>query len=359
MESVAVNPDFWKGKRILLTGHTGFKGGWLAIWLQRLGTELVGYALPPPTTPNLFEVASVAEGMVSVIGDVRDFTRLREVITLHNPEIVVHMAAQSLVRPSYEDPVATYATNVMGTVHVLEAVRRIGTVRVVLVVTSDKCYSNREWLWSYREEDALGGHDPYSNSKACAELVTSAFRDSFFCSSASGQDIAVASARAGNVIGGGDWARDRLIPDIFRAVESGKPVILRNPMAVRPWQHVLEPLSGYLLLAERLWRDGNTHSDAWNFGPSDDDAKPVSWVAEELLRRWHVNPGWRIDDTKQAHESQSLKLDCAKARVRLGWAPRTNLSVALDWVAQWHRAHHERQDMRDVTQAQIAAFTAL
>jgi CDP-glucose 4,6-dehydratase len=356
---VDVNPDFWKGKKVLLTGHTGFKGGWLAIWLQHLGAELVGYSLPPPTTPSLFEVASVAEGMVSILGDVRDLAQLRDVMARLHPEIVVHMAAQSLVRPSYEDPVTTYATNVVGTVHVLEAVRRTGGVRVVLVVTSDKCYRSREWGWSYREDDALGGHDPYSNSKACAELVTSAFRDSFFTSVRGIPDTAVASARAGNVIGGGDWAADRLIPDIFRAIEGGKPVVLRNPKAIRPWQHVLEPLSGYLLLTERLWRDGKEHSEAWNFGPSDDDAKPVAWVAEELLRRWRANTVWRADEAEQPHESQSLKVDCTKARARLGWAPRTDLSLALDWVAEWHRAHHERREMRDVTQAQIAAFTAL
>jgi len=359
VESLVVSPDFWKGKRVLLTGHTGFKGSWLALWLRRLETQLVGYSLPAPTTPSLFECAAVSERMVSVLGDVRDFPRLKEVMALHNPEIVVHMAAQSLVRPSYDDPITTYATNVMGTTHILEAARRTSGVRVVLVVTSDKCYRNQEWPWSYRENDALGGRDPYSSSKACAELVTSAFWDSFFASAQEGQGTGVACARAGNVIGGGDWAAERLVPDIMRAIENGGPVVLRNPNAIRPWQHVLEPLSGYLLLAEKLWCDGPAYSEAWNFGPRDSDAKPVSWLAEELLRRWRADLSWKADGTEQPHESQFLKLDCSKAHARLNWAPRTDLSLALDWVVEWHKAYRDRRDMREVTQAQIAAFMAL
>jgi CDP-glucose 4,6-dehydratase len=277
-----VSPDFWRGKRVLITGHTGFKGGWLSLWLQSLGAELQGLALAPPTTPSLFVKAMVGAGMASAIGDIRDYETVHACMAAFKPEIVIHMAAQPLVRLSYTEPVATYATNVMGTVHVLEAARHAGSVRAVVNVTTDKCYENREWVWGYREDEPMGGYDPYSNSKGCSELITSAYRRSFFQHSG----IALGSARAGNVIGGGDWAADRLVPDILRAFERGEPVVIRNPTATRPWQHVLEPLSGYLALAEQLFQHGQAFAEAWNFGPRDEDARPVGWIVKKMADLW-------------------------------------------------------------------------
>lgn len=351
MENLVAQPSFWQGKRVLITGHTGFKGSWLALWLKILGAEVAGYALAPPTNPNLFDAARVVDGMASIIADIRDQERLNSVVAQYRPEIVFHLAAQALVRPSYEDPVGTYAANVMGTVNLLEAVRRNGCVRAVVSVTSDKCYENREWLWPYRENDPLGGHDPYSSSKACAELVTAAYRNSFFA-----QGPALASARAGNVIGGGDWARDRLVPDIMRAFLAGQPVVVRNSGAIRPWQHVLEPLNGYLLLAERLWQEGQAFAEAWNFGPLAEDARPVSWIVEQLSAGWGEGAGWDHDRTVQPHEAGTLKLDSSKARARLGWRPKLALAGALDWVAAWYKAHGQGQDMRRVTELQIAEY---
>lgn len=279
--------NFWEGKRVLLTGHTGFKGGWLSLWLQSLGANVTGYALLPPTQPSLYEVARVGDGMYSHIADIRDLDRLVAVMRETRPEIVIHMAAQPLVRYSYVNPVETYATNVMGTVNLLEAVRQVGGVRVVVNVTSDKCYENREWIWGYREHDPMGGYDPYSSSKGCAELVAAAYRNSFFNPEAFGtHGVALASVRAGNVIGGGDWAEDRLIPDFMRAIMAGRAVVIRSPHAIRPWQHVLEPLSGYLLLAQHLWTDGPAFAEGWNFGPVDEDAKPVEWIVEQLTGLW-------------------------------------------------------------------------
>ena len=276
-----IDADFWRGRRVFLTGHTGFKGGWLALWLQRLGADVTGYALDPPTTPSLFAVARVGAGMRSIINDIRDAETLAQAMREAQPEIVIHMAAQPLVRYSYQAPVETYATNVMGTVHLLEAVRQTDSVRAVVNVTSDKCYENREWVWGYRENEPMGGYDPYSNSKGCAELVTAAYRNSYFNPAQYSQHgVALASARAGNVIGGGDWAEDRLIPDILRAIAAGEAVNIRSPHAIRPWQHVLEPLSGYLLLAQRLIEDGPAHAEGWNFGPSEEDARPVQWIVE-------------------------------------------------------------------------------
>ncbi|RYY17500.1 MAG: CDP-glucose 4,6-dehydratase [Alphaproteobacteria bacterium] len=313
-----VNPTFWSGKRVFLTGHTGFKGSWLSLWLQAMGADLTGFALAPPTDPSLFQAADVAQGMTSIIGDIRDAGALAHALVTASPEIVIHMAAQPLVRASYDDPVGTYATNVMGTVHVLEAVRRAPGVRACVVVTTDKCYENREWVWGYREDEAMGGYDPYSNSKGCAELVTSAYRRSFFGESGT----ATASARAGNVIGGGDWAVDRLIPDILRAVVAGEPVVIRNPHSIRPWQHVLEPLSGYLVLAQSLWTDPTGAAEGWNFGPRDEDARPVQWIVEQLCELWGDGASWVRDERLQPHEANYLKLDISKARARLGWEPR-------------------------------------
>jgi CDP-glucose 4,6-dehydratase len=359
MEEVAlmvtgIDSDFWRGKRVFLTGHTGFKGSWLSLWLRSLGAEIHGLALSPPTTPNLFEEARVQDLMSSTTGDIRSFDTVLDCMSRCSPAVVLHLAAQPLVRRSYADPLETYATNVMGTVHVLEAARRIGTVRAVVIVTTDKCYENREWIWGYREDEPMGGHDPYSNSKACAELVTSAYRRSFFNQAS----IAVASARAGNVIGGGDWATDRLVPDILRAFAAGQPVLVRNPQAIRPWQHVLEPLSGYLVLAQRLYSDGDAVSEAWNFGPSEEDARPVQWIVEHMARQWGGNPTWQGDTKSSPHEANFLKLDISKVRSRLGWHPRWSLETALQQVTSWHQAWLSREDARDLCLRQIGLFSS-
>ncbi len=349
-----MNAEFWKGKKVLITGHTGFKGSWFSLWLQSLGADLVGYSLSPPTSPSLFEEASVAAEMKSIIGDVRDLEKIKIVMQEEQPEIVFHLAAQALVRPSYENPVETYSTNVMGTVNVLEAIRLSSCVKSAVIITSDKCYENREWVWSYRENEAMGGYDPYSNSKGCAELVTSAFRQSFF--NKEGGIASVASARAGNVIGGGDWAEDRLIPDMMRAVAENQPVLIRSPHAIRPWQHVLEPLSGYLLLAEKLYEDGSDWAEGWNFGPNDSDAKPVHWIVDQLTQLWGEDASWVLDEAVHPHEAHYLKLDCSKARLRLGWQPQWSLSYALENIAAWYKAYQNNQDMRDVSLNQIAKF---
>ncbi|MBV9772383.1 MAG: CDP-glucose 4,6-dehydratase [Gemmatimonadetes bacterium] len=351
-----MTPSFWAGKRVLVTGHTGFKGSWLALWLQALGAEVTGYSLAPPSTPSLFQLADVAGGMKSVEGDVRDLERLAATVRSEEPEVVVHMAAQSLVRQSYSDPVETYATNVMGTVHLLEAVRRTPSVRAALVVTSDKCYENREWVWGYRENEPMGGFDPYSNSKGCAELVTSAYRSSFFRPGGSTAATAVASARAGNVIGGGDWAADRLIPDMLRAFLAGEPVRIRNPHAIRPWQHVLEPLAGYLRLAERLCEGGGDYAEGWNFGADDRESRPVSWIVERLTALWGEGARWELDAGEHPHEAHYLKLDCSKARERLGWTPRLPLEAALEWIVEWYRAYRSGDDVRGITEAQISRY---
>jgi CDP-glucose 4,6-dehydratase len=347
-----MTPSFWRGKRVFLTGHTGFKGGWLSLWLQALGAEVHGFALAPDTEPNLFTVANVANGMASsTFGDIRDAAVLAQALRACDPEVVIHMAAQPLVRASYDDPVGTYATNVMGTVHLLEAVRGAAGVRAVVNITTDKCYENREWLWGYREDEPMGGHDPYSSSKGCAELVTSAYRRSFLNSG-----TALASARAGNVIGGGDWAADRLVPDLLKAFEHNEPVVIRNPHATRPWQHVLEPLSGYLQLAERLWNDGQAVAEGWNFGPADDDAQPVGWIVERMAALWGDGRSWRLDASPQPHEAQMLKLDCSKARQRLGWTPRWRLADTLARIVHWHQAWLAGADMRAHCLQEIAEY---
>ncbi len=360
VEGVVMNPSFWRGKKVFITGHTGFKGGWLSIWLQQLGSDVTGYALQPSTSPSLFEVAQVAKGMTSVIGDIRDSVLLTNTVRQVAPDIVIHMAAQPLVRRSYADPVETYSTNVMGTVHLLEAVRQTPSVRAVVNVTTDKCYENKEWIWGYRESEPMGGFDPYSSSKACAELVTAAYRNSFFNGNTYSQhQLALASARAGNVIGGGDWAEDRLIPDILRAIEAGQSVNIRNPQATRPWQHVLEPLSGYLTLAEKLYVQGPAFAEAFNFGPADEDARPVQWIVEQLTQHWGNCAHWTLDQANHPHEATYLKLDCSKAHSRLDWRPRGNLRIALKEIVSWHKAYVAGSDMRAATQVQIASFQSL
>ena len=347
-----MNPDFWRGKRVFLTGHTGFKGGWLSLWLQSMGAEVHGYALAPPTGTNLFTVAGVGTGMASSeIADIRDAGRLCQAMQAACPEIVFHLAAQPLVRYSYTQPVETYAVNVMGVVHLLEAVRATPGVQAVVNVTTDKCYENREWVWGCRENEALGGFDPYSSSKGCAELETAAYRRSFLEQAG----VALASARAGNVIGGGDWAEDRLIPDFLRAMDAGAPLKIRSPQSTRPWQHVLEPLSGYLTLAERLCTEGMPFAEAWNFGPNDADARPVRWIVERLAEM-RQDVKWQCDETLQPHEAQYLKLDSSKAKDRLGWQPRWRLHDALHKTLEWHQAWRNGADMHALTLAQIAQY---
>jgi CDP-glucose 4,6-dehydratase len=348
-----VDPAFWAGKRVFLTGHTGFKGSWMSLWLQEMGAKLTGFALAPPTTPSLFEEARVAERMTSIIGDIRDAGMLSGSLTEAQPDIVIHMAAQPLVRASYDDPVGTYATNVMGTAHLLEAVRKTPSVRAVCVVTTDKCYENREWAWGYREDEAIGGYDPYSSSKGCAELVVSAYRRSFFAGTGK---AAIASGRAGNVIGGGDWATDRLVPDILRAIAASEPVVIRNPVSIRPWQHVLEPISGYLVLCQSLWSDPTTAATAWNFGPRDDDARPVKWIVERICGLWGTGATWTHDTSAQPHEAHYLKLDISKARAGLGWQPRWALAQALDEIVGWHHAWLSGTDMRVRSLEELARF---
>lgn len=353
MEAVALDAAFWRDRKVLVTGHTGFKGAWLALWLRQLGARVVGYALAPPTRPSLFETARAGEGIVSLTGDVRDLERLAAMVAEHRPEVVFHLAAQALVRESYADPVATYATNVLGTVHLLEALRRAGCARAAVNVTSDKCYENREWIWPYRESDPMGGHDPYSASKGAAELVAAAWRRSFF----DGHGTALlASARAGNVIGGGDWAADRLIPDIVRALIAGRDVDIRSPGSVRPWQHVLDALGGYVLLAGHMLQTGDRRfAEGWNFGPADSDARPVGWIVERMLSAWGRG-GWKRDEAPQVHEAHLLRLDCSKARAALGWRPAWQLETALEKIVTWHQAVDRGEDARTISLNQLEEF---
>ena len=354
LEELVTDRSFWAGKRVFVTGHTGFKGGWLSLWLESMGAEVYGYALPPPTRPSLFEEAKIGQRLADhSIGDVRDAATLRAALERARPEIVFHMAAQSLVRLSYAEPVETYAVNVMGTVNLLEAVRQIGSVAALVNVTTDKCYDNKERLEGYREDEPLGGRDPYSSSKACSELVTAAYRDSFH---AVGSPW-IASGRAGNVIGGGDWAMDRLVPDAFRALDEGEMLRVRHPDAVRPWQHVLEPLSGYLEIAERLAADGKAFATAWNFGPDDADTRPVRWILDRL-QDLMPELRWRVEGPPGVHEANSLRLDSARARAELGWRPRWPLTMALQMSVDWHRAWRAGRDMGAICLEQIADYEA-
>ena len=357
MEKMAVTKAFWQGKKVFLTGHTGFKGSWLALWLQDMGAEVTGYSLPAPTEPSLFLLAKVADNMSHTIGDIRDAQNLKRAIGEVKPEIVMHLAAQPLVRYSYREPVETYETNVMGTLHLLEAIRNVGSVRACVLITTDKCYENREWDWGYREIDPMGGFDPYSSSKGCMELLSASYRNSYFPPHKYNEhQTAIATARAGNVIGGGDWAEDRLIPDMINAFINRQPAIIRNPNATRPWQHVLEPLSGYLELAQKLYEQGMQFAEAWNFGPDLHDAKPVSWIAKELSRLWEENAQWQTDSNEHPHEAHYLKLDCSKAYARLNWRPRWTLQQALANITEWHKAHENGADMHELTLQQIHQY---
>ncbi|WP_244309603.1 CDP-glucose 4,6-dehydratase [Sphingobium fuliginis] len=357
-----VNPSarFWSGKKVLLTGHTGFKGAWLYLWLQSLGAQVHGLSLTPETTPNLSVLSGIAADETgSTLGDIRDKALLDRVMEREQPEIVLHLAAQALVRRSYIDPIESFSTNVIGTLQILDAASRCASVQAVLVVTTDKCYENREWLWPYREDEALGGHDPYSASKACAEIATAAWRSSLIDMPAyqcRQRPLAIATARAGNVFGGGDWAVDRLVPDFFRTLAAGQELIIRNPAARRPWQHVLEPLAGYLLLAEHLW-DGNAQ-EAWNFGPPMDDVRPVSYIVDRLFGVENGNRKWRLADGHQPHEANFLALDASKARAQLKWRPRLPLAEALDWTHDWYLRQARNENATELTLEQIARYTA-
>jgi CDP-glucose 4,6-dehydratase len=349
--------SFWHGRRVLVTGHTGFKGSWLSLWLEELGAIVCGVALIPPTDPSLFDEARVAQGIRSEIADILNLERLKSIVREFRPEVVFHLAAQALVRDSYDDPVGTYATNVIGTVNLLESARGCDSIRAIVVVTSDKCYKNEEWVWPYRESDQLGGYDPYSNSKACAELVVSSYRNSFFPPAQYKQHgVALASARAGNVIGGGDWAKDRLIPDIMRAFAAKETVKIRRPDAVRPWQHVLEPLSGYLSLAEKLFTGGVEFGSEWNFGPENTDAQTVRWIVERLAEEWGEDGRWRVDTNESPHEAQTLKLDWSKAANALDWRPILPLATALRLTAEWYRRRSLNEDPRALTLEQLRFY---
>jgi CDP-glucose 4,6-dehydratase len=351
-----MSPGWWQDRSVFVTGHTGFKGAWMCMLLHRLGARVFGFSTPAPTDPSLFELARLNEIVSTTTGDVRDLESVRSALKKSGAQVVLHMAAQPLVRESYRDPVGTYGINVMGTVNLLEAVRLAGDqVRSVVVVTTDKCYQNKEWIWGYREDEPMGGHDPYSSSKGCAELVTAAYRDSYFAKT----KTAVASARAGNVIGGGDWAADRLIPDMIKAFGMNKPVIIRNPNSIRPWQLVLEPLVGYLCLAEKLVEEGQSFAEPFNFGPRESDARPVEWIVNRLVAHWGSGAHWQLADGEQPHEAYYLKLDASKAHARLNWSPRTELSTALDWIVDWYKAQRTGQDAREISERQIDAFLAL
>jgi CDP-glucose 4,6-dehydratase len=353
-----VNP--WQGRRVFLTGHTGFKGSWLALWLAKKGALVRGFALEPDTEPNLFTAACVASFIEDERGDIRDHAALQASLTTFAPEVVFHLAAQPLVRRSYADPLGTYAINVMGTAHVLEAVRKCSSVRAVVCVTTDKCYQNQEWVWPYRETDPLGGHDPYASSKACAEIVSAAYRSSFFpIDRIFEHKVALATARAGNVIGGGDWSEDRLIPDLIGGFQAGKPVLIRNPKAIRPWQHVLDPLHGYMMLAEQLMRGQAQFSSAFNFGPAEEDSWPVERIAKGVAAIWGAGASWVSGADAGVHEARTLRIDASKARAELGWRPRLGIEAALKWTLDWYKSWEAGAYMRDETRAQIEAFESL
>jgi len=344
------DPRFWKNKKVFITGHTGFKGAWLCLWLNLMGAKISGYALRPPTRPSLFDLCGVDEIVSSHTADIRNFRALRSALISEKPEIVIHMAAQPLVRESYSDPVGTYTTNVIGTVNLLEAVRSCGGVKALVNVTTDKCYENKESSRGYREADPLGGFDPYSSSKACSELVTAAYRSSFL-----GDKMSVATARAGNTIGGGDWGADRLVPDLIKALMKSRKLLIRSPRSVRPWQHVLEPLSGYLLLSERLYEDGAKYAEAWNFGPDHKDARNVEWIVKRLISKLG-GVSYAVDRSKQPHETSYLSLDASKAKKRLGWRPVWDVETAIDMVVDWTNAYKAGKDVKKVCLDQIKTY---
>ncbi len=356
MEDLVTNFS-WGGRRVFLTGHTGFKGGWLALWLTEAGATVRGYSLDPYTTPNFFTAARLADRVEDIRGDIRDAAKLDAAMREFAPEMVFHLAAQPLVRLSYADPIGTYETNVLGTAKVLDAVRRVPSVRAVVSVTTDKCYENKEWIWPYRETDPMGGYDPYSSSKACAEIVSAAFRQSYFpVDHLADHKVAIATGRAGNVIGGGDWSTDRLIPDLIRGFVAGEPARIRRPRAVRPWQHVLEPVWGYMSLAAKLLTHDPRFASPYNFGPTEDDAKPVGWIVERMVAQWGGTASWVLDEDPSPHEANYLKLDASKARADLDWKPRLHLDQAIDWLIAWHKAHEAGEDMQAYTLRQIAAY---
>jgi len=349
---MGINSNFWNGRSVFLTGHTGFKGGWLALWLSIMGAKVFGYSLNMKTSPNFFKETNLKERLVSsTIGDIQDLSTLTSAILLAKPSVIFHLAAQPLVRQSYQEPLETFKTNVIGTVNLLEAAKKIDTIKAIVNITTDKCYENKEQSKPYHESDKLGGYDPYSSSKACAELVSAAYRNSFFKES----ELKIATVRAGNVIGGGDWAPNRLIPDLLRSIDSGKKLFIRSPNSVRPWQHVLEPLSGYLLLAEKLLTEGNNYGEAWNFGPQENSSKSVSWVIDYLAQKI-PNLQWDIDKNIYPHEANLLLLDSSKARIGLNWKPKWSLETALDKIVEWHIAWKEKKSMFDISISQIKSY---
>lgn len=352
-----MNKEFWQGKKVFITGHTGFKGGWLTAWLKLLGASVTGYSLEPQKKPNLFELASIGEGIYSVIGNILDASRLYECMKSQRPDIVLHLAAQPLVHYSYQNPVETYSVNVIGTANVLEAIRSIDSVRAVVVVTSDKCYENREWVWGYREQDAMGGYDPYSSSKGCTELVAASYRRSYFnVNQFDKHRVALATVRAGNVIGGGDWADARLVPDLVRSFIKREVTQIRNPSACRPWQHVLDVLYGYLMLTEKLWDSGVDFAEAWNFGPSEENIKSVGWVADRAVEIWGEGVKWSLGDNQFNHEAKILKLDCNKSRALLGWSSKMSINDALENTFEWYKQYHQEKDMQAFTHQQIKQY---
>ncbi|UOF88814.1 CDP-glucose 4,6-dehydratase [Fodinisporobacter ferrooxydans] len=353
--------DFWKNKNVLVTGHTGFKGSWLCLWLHALGAKVTGYALSPPSRPNVFQLCEIGDLVTSVIDDIRNKQRLQAIVSEKSPEIIIHLAAQPLVQESYHDPAETYEINAMGTVYLFEAIRHSARegkgAKAVVNVTSDKCYKDQEWIWGYRENDPLGGFDPYSNSKACSELITASYRNSFFHhDDFAVHGVALASARAGNVIGGGDFAALRLVPDCMRSLLKHEPITIRNPAAVRPWQHVLEPLGGYLMLAQKLYECGTQFAEEWNFGPNDNDARTVEWVVGKICEKWGSDAIYEIDQNQHPHETHYLTLDCSKAKTKLGWHPVWNLEQAIDKVIEWTRAYRENHNIRHVCLKQMEDY---
>ena len=355
-----MNKEFWNKKKVLLTGHTGFKGSWLSLWLQKLNANVTGFSKSIPTNPSLFELADIESEMTSIIGNICDYNKLEEVIKEYQPEIVIHMAAQAILRESYHNPIETYATNVMGTVNLLESIRKVGNVKIILNITSDKCYEPNGLSKGHLETDRLGGYDPYSNSKACSELVTESFRNSFFNPNEHhNHGVSLASCRAGNVIGGGDWSKDRLIPDIMRGILNNEIIKIRNPNSTRPWQHVLDPLNGYLTLAEKLWSSGTEFSEGWNFGPQGNCDKPVKWIVEKLTEWWTKEIRFSIDNSVNPHEENYLKLNCNKANFKLKWIPKLNLEQGLKWVMEWYKQYEQNNNMRNITEQQIEKFQKL